>query len=268
MEKLITELRLRGFSKKTIDTYVLHNKAFLVYIKKEAQTITEDDIKKYLGYCISEKQSSPRTVALARAALKFYYDEVLKKNIVNMKTPKIPRKLPVVLTKEEVKILLHHAQTRKSKLMLMMLYSSGLRVSELVSLKRQDLELEKKTLWVRRGKGGKDRLVILSDMLIQELKQFMDKNKIYVFPGRNGMLTPRNIQKMIKLAALKAGINKKVSPHTLRHSFATHLLENGTDIRMIQELLGHSNLATTQIYTQVSDEQKRKIKSPLDELGF
>lgn len=266
MERLATELKLRGFSQRTIDTYLFHNKRFLQYSKKMPENIAEEDVKAYLGYLISDKQVSPCTISLAKSALKFFYDEVLKKNIVNFKTPKIPKKLPVVLSKNEVRILISSASAKKSRLMLMMLYSSGLRVSELLKLKRNDLELEKKNLWVRSGKGGKDRLVILSDKLVDELKPYLEGVSGWVFPGREGNLKPRTVQKIIKLAAQKAGISKKVSPHTLRHSFATHLLENGTDLRMIQELLGHSNLQTTQIYTQISDEQKRKIKSPLDDL--
>ncbi len=266
MERLVTELKLRGFSRKTIDTYIFHNKAFLNFAKKPAEGVEEADIKSYLAFLVSDKKSSPSTVSIAKSALKFYFSEVLQKNIVNIKTPKIRKKLPVVLSKKEVKLLIENASAKKSRLMLMMLYSSGLRVSELVNLKKKDIELEKNSLWVRSGKGGKDRLVILSDRLSKEMGTHLPNVKELVFPGRNGVLTPRNVQKIVKLAAKKANINKKVSPHTLRHSFATHLLEGGTDLRMIQELLGHSNLQTTQIYTQVSDEQKRKIQSPLDSL--
>jgi len=268
MDELVTELKLRGFSEKTIDTYLFHNRLFLDFAKKTPQQVSEADIKSYLAFLISDKKASPSTVSLAKSALKFFFDEVLQKNIVNIKTPKIPKKLPVVLTKQEVKRLIDNASTKKSRLMLMLLYSSGLRVSELLSLKKQDFELEKNSLWVRSGKGNKDRLVILSSKLVEELKNYLENVDGLVFPGKNDKILPRTVQKIVKLAAKKAGINKKVSPHTLRHSFATHLLEKGTDLRMIQELLGHSNLQTTQIYTQVSDEQKRKIKSPLDDLEF
>ena len=140
-------------------------------------------------------------------------------------------------------------------------------MSELVNLKKEDFNLEEKTGWVRKGKGKKDRLFKISDSLSNQLAKFMKKhpeNK-YVF-SKEKPLTTRNIQKIVKKAALKAEINKKVTPHTLRHSFATHLLEQGTDIRLIQVLLGHSNLNTTQLYTHVSQEQLKKIKNPLDTL--
>ncbi|MFT4311264.1 MAG: tyrosine-type recombinase/integrase, partial [Candidatus Woesearchaeota archaeon] len=155
--------------------------------------------------------------------------------------------------------------TKKSKLIIKMLYSSGLRVSELVNLKWNDIEFDQNSGWVRSGKGSKDRLIIFSENLLEELKSFRNSSE-YVFEGRNGPLTTKNIQNIVRTTAKRAKINKKVTPHTLRHSFATHLLENGTDIRIIQDLLGHSNLQTTQIYTHISSEQKKKIKNPLDNL--
>ena len=267
LENLETELKIRGFSSKTVQSYLYYNKQFLAHINKEAGLIDENDVKSYLAWLISDKKASPSTIALAKAALKYYYDEILHKGIVNLKTPKIAKKLPVVLTKEEVKGLIEHAGSNKSSIILKMLYSSGIRVSELVSLKTTDLELDKRTAWVRKGKGSKDRLIILSDAVAKDLLKYLKEHPCGVlFFGKKGALTTRNIQKIVQGAAKRAGINKKVTPHTLRHSFATHLLENGTDIRLIQELLGHSNLQTTQIYTHVSDGEKRKIKSPLDNL--
>lgn len=267
LENLETELKIRGFSSKTVQSYLYYNKQFLAHINKEAGLIDENDVKSYLAWLISDKKASPSTIALAKAALKYYYDEILHKGIVNLKTPKIAKKLPVVLTKEEVKGLIEHAGSNKSSIILKMLYSSGIRVSELVSLKTTDLELDKRTAWVRKGKGSKDRLIILSDAVAKDLLKYLKEHPGGVlFFGKKGALTTRNIQKIVQGAAKRAGINKKVTPHTLRHSFATHLLENGTDIRLIQELLGHSNLQTTQIYTHVSDGEKRKIKSPLDNL--
>jgi len=221
----------------------------------------------YLAHLISDAGKSNATVALAKAAIKFYYDEVLKRNIVNIKTPKIGKKLPTVLTKDEVKRLISAAKSIKSRLIIKMLYSTGMRVSELVNMRVNDLELDEKHGWIRGGKGSKDRMVILSDNLICDLRKFLSTySREYLFSGRNMQLTPRNIQKIIQNSAKNAGINKRVSPHTLRHSFATHLLESGTDIRVIQELLGHANLQTTQIYTRVSSEEIKKVKSPLDSI--
>ncbi|MFT4261388.1 MAG: site-specific tyrosine recombinase/integron integrase [Candidatus Woesearchaeota archaeon] len=264
MNELINELKLRGYSKRTISAYLKFNKELLEFTKKTAKEISTQDIKSYLGYLVGDKELAPRSINLARAAILFYHKDVLEKNIAKIKTPKIENSLPVVLTKDEVRSLINHTSSNKSKLIIKTLYSSGLRVSELVSLKWSDLNKDN-TGWVRGGKGSKDRLVIFSSSLIDELNE-LDRSSEYVFPGRNGPLTTKNIQLIVNLASKKANIDKKVTPHTLRHSFATHLLESGQDIRMIQELLGHSNLQTTQIYTHISSEQKKKVQSPLDNL--
>lgn len=268
LEQLETELKLRGFSERTIKSYLFYNDKFLQFSNKTPESIAEEDVRNYLAYLISDKKKNSATVALVRAALKFHYDDLLKKNIVTLKTPKIQKKLPTVLSREEVKKLIEYAPTYKSKLILMMLYSSGLRVSECCSLKATDLEFDQKMGWVRNGKGGKDRMFILSDGMIEGLRSHVSgKSTEHLFANKSGTaLSARNIQKIVGTAARRAGITKKVSPHTLRHSFATHLLESGESIRKIQELLGHSNLQTTQIYTKVSMDELKKVKSPLDEL--
>lgn len=266
MQDLINELKLRGYSQKTVNTYLEFNKNLIKYIRKKPEDINLNDLKTYLAHLISDKKYAPRTINLARSALLFYYNDVLEKNFTNIKTPKIESSLPTVLNKEEIKKLIEKAHTTKSKLIIKLLYSTGLRVSELIKLKWNDLEYENNTAWVRGGKGKKDRVIIISPNLINDLKK-LKKDSEYVISGReNTNLSVKNIQKIIRNTAKRANINKKVTPHTLRHSFATHLLEEGTDIRMIQELLGHSNLQTTQIYTHISSEQKKKIKNPLDNL--
>ena len=269
IEKLETELKLRGFSKQTLKAYLYYNRLFLRYIQKTPESILEDDIKKYIGHLLTDENYSASSVSVVKAALKFFYDEVLKKGVVNFKTPKIDKKLPIVLSKEEVRKLIDSAGTEKSKLIIKMLYSSGLRLSECINLKKGDLEFSEKIAWVRGGKGKKDRIVIFSENLIEELKKYLENKGFeseYVFSGPNGSISARNVQDIVKNASKRAGITKNVSPHTLRHCFATHLLESGVDIRKIQELLGHSNLQTTQIYTRVSKEELKKVKSPLDDI--
>ncbi len=269
LEDLETELQLRGLSTHTEKAYLRSNHKFLKFVKKDSEKVTELDIKRYIGALI-KKRLSQNSIALTKAALKFYYDEMQKKNIVNFKTPKINKKLPTVLSREEVRNLLAAAKSEKSKIMLKLLYASGLRVSELVSLKVEDLEPKERMGWVRQGKGRKDRLLILPETVIEELNAFIGPKGAktgHLFINKHKVaLSPRNVQKMIKRIAKRAGIAKRVTPHTLRHSFATHLLDGGTDIRKIQELLGHANLHTTQIYTKVSTEELRKVKSPLDTL--
>lgn len=266
IQEVQAELQLQGASPNTLRNYLRTTHDFLTYVSKEPSSINTADIKLYLSHLLSDKNSSPATVALARSAILFLCKEVLKLSIQTIKTPKIPKKLPIVATKDELSILFDHLNT-KSRLLVQLIYASGLRVSELVSLKKGDLELSEGHGWVRNGKGGKDRLIIIPAHLCKEIQRFITKNKDseYVFPGQNGSkMSTRNVQKIIKTAVERAAINKKLSPHKLRHSFATHLLEAGNDIRVIQELLGHSNLQTTQIYTHVAKTTLKAVKSPLE----
>jgi len=270
LDDLKTELKLRGFSEQTINSYTFYNKKFLEHTNKQPQEITNEDIRTYFAYLISDRQSKPSSIALARAALKFFYDGVLKKNIVDIESPKIPKHIPTVLSKEEVRKLIDATKTLKHRLLIEVLYSSGLRLSECIHLKFEDLEIDDRIGWVRGGKGGKDRMFILSKQLIERLKEYQHRYKLdsgYIFPGRKGHhLSPRAVQKMVGELTKRANIKKNVHPHTLRHSFCTHLLENGVDIRKIQVLAGHSSLSTTERYTHISKKQLTDVQSPLDNL--
>jgi len=264
IEKLKTELKLRGFSPMTVRNYSFFVQKFNDQLQKPIAESSEDDAKAYLASLIETK--SKNTTMLAAAALKFFFTEVLKKSFSEIRVPKKDKKLPEVLTKEEVRLLIDSSETTKSKLIMSMLYSSGLRVSELVNLRPSDINLSENIGWVRRGKGAKDRMFIVSAQIMKDLQGYLkNRNNAFLFSSEKP-LTTRNIQKIVKNARNKSGIMKKVTPHTLRHSFATHLLEAGTDIRMIQTLLGHASLNTTQIYTHVSSDQLKKIQNPLDAL--
>ncbi|MEK6858641.1 MAG: site-specific tyrosine recombinase/integron integrase [Nanoarchaeota archaeon] len=264
IEQLQTELKLRGFSPLTVRNYTFFVKKFITHAHKNASDLTEEDAKNYLASLIEARSKS--TTMLAAASLKFFYVEVLKKQFATVKVPKKEKRLPEVLTKEEVKSLIASCDTMKSRLMVSFLYSSGLRVSELVKLRVQDLRFDEKIGWARSGKGGKDRMFILSDQLGKELKDYVKRRQNEFLFSKEKPLTTRNVQKIIKRLRDKANLQKKVTPHTLRHSFATHLLEGGTDIRLIQTLLGHASLSTTQLYTHVSSEQLKRIENPLDAL--
>ncbi len=270
LKKLEVELKLRGFSKKTLDTYISNVRLFLENTKRDPTENKEDDIKLYFAELISDKKLSPRSIAVKKSSIKFFFDNVIKKNIVTFKTPKIPKSIPIFLTKEEIRKLFRATVSKKSLLIMRLLYATGLRVSECVNLKIADLELKNNIAWVRSGKGGKDRPIFFSEKLSKELEKYiqtLDEKAQYLFPGRDeGHLSARNVQKIITNAARKADISKKVTAHKLRHSFATHNLDKGVDIRIIQELLGHSDLSTTQIYTHVSKEQLKKIKNVLDDI--
>ena len=270
LEKLKTELRLRGFSDKTVKAYVFHNQKFLDFIKKEPKDVTQDDVKEYISNLMSNNNYKPASTNLMLSSLKFFYKEILKKDIfTDIKTPKLEKKIPIVLTKEEVKKLIAVPKNFKHRLLIKLLYSSGLRVSECVNLKVNDLDFEEKLGVIRSGKGKKDRNMILSQDLINDLQSYLKKRKRdsdYIFDVKNGHLSIRQAQKIVSDSAKEARIKKRVFCHALRSSFATHLLENGTDIRVIQELLGHSNLQTTERYTKVSTERIKRVKSPLDDL--
>lgn len=267
LKTIQTEVKLRGFSKATVKSYVLYNKKFLEFIEKKPNEIIEQDVKLYLAERLDDGLST-KSLALIKAALAFYYNEILG-NKFEIKTPKIKKSTPVVLTKQEVSMLFSHIKNPQYLLMLQMYYACGLRLSECITLKVKDIDTLENVVWVRDGKGGKDRMSILSKNLSLSLKNHIEssgkKKDSFLFVNRYGNpFNPRTIQKVIEKAKHDSGIHKDVHIHTLRHSFATHLLEAGTDIRHIQELLGHSDLSTTQIYTTVSNQELKKIKSPLD----
>ncbi len=270
LKKLETELKLRGFSKQTSKMYLFYNTKFLEFIEKSPEDIDDDDIKEFLAHKISDHSLSNASIALIKASLKFFYTDMMGKNLTLIKTPKASKKLPVVLNRNEIKDLMNNTRNLKHKLLIELLYSTGLRLSECINLKYSDLDLNDGIGWVRLGKGAKDRIFIISEIFRKDLLEYKEENgadgKEYIFSVKGRKMSPRSIQHAIKTAAKRANIEKDVHVHTLRHSFATHLLENGVDIRKIQKLLGHSNLQTTQIYTQVSSEEIKKIKSPLDML--
>ncbi|MDP3881817.1 MAG: tyrosine-type recombinase/integrase [Nanoarchaeota archaeon] len=264
VDQLKAELKLRGFSPLTVRNYSFFVEKFMQKSGKPAAELSENDVRLYLSDLFDTKAKN--TIMLAAASLKFFYTEILKKDFSQIKMPKKEKRLPEVLTQEEVLALINSADNEKSRLIVSLLYSGGLRVSELVNLKAHDINFNEKVGWVRRGKGAKDRIFSISETLSGELEHYLkNRQHIYVF-SKNEPLTTRNIQKIIKGMKEKAGINKKVTPHTLRHSFATHLLEQGTDIRLIQALLGHSSLSTTQVYTHISSDQIKKVKNPFDSL--
>jgi len=269
LHKLETELKISKNSEYTIRNYLRANSELLEFCKKGPDEVVEDDVKTFMATKLTDKASS--TIIVFLSALRFAYSNLLKKDItIGIKRPKRERKIPAVLTKDEIKQLFNSLPTKKSKLMVSLTYACGFRVSELINLKVNDLNFEEMIGHVRQAKGKKDRIFNIPKFLLKSLKKQVlnqqESNQDYLFTGPKGKLSDRNLQKIVRKAAKKAGINKEVHPHTLRHSFATHLLENGIDIRKIQELLGHADLSTTQIYTHISTEELKKIPSPIDNL--
>jgi len=266
LKRLETEIKISKLSNYTLRNYIDFNEKLLEHSKKNPEEINSQDIKNFLGDEMSNKAASSNILFLA--SIRFAYSNLLGKDpTTGVKRPKKENKIPLVLSKQEIITLINSAKTNKSKLIMQLLYSSGLRVSEIVNLTKQNLNLDENTGWVRAGKGKKDRMFIISKKLSKKLQKFIEKNPDwnYLF-SKNTPLTTRNIQKIIQRATHNAGIQKEIHPHTLRHSFATHLLDSGVDLRKIQFLLGHSSIATTQIYTHISQEQVKTIKNPLDYL--
>ncbi len=269
LNKLNIELKISKNSEYTIKNYLRANKELLDFHDKLPKEMIIDDVKAIMAEKISQRASS--SVVLFLAAIKYAYENILGKDITNgIKRPKKEKKIPIVLTKKEIKKLIEIFDNEKSKLIVSLIYSCGLRVSELVSLKFSDLNFEDKTGYIRQAKGKKDRMFNIPIFLFERLKEQAKIQKQgdqeYLFSGPKGKLTDRNIQKIVRNAAKRAGIEKPVHVHTLRHSFATHLLEDGVDIRKIQIMLGHSSISTTELYTQVSTEEIKKIPSPIDSL--
>lgn len=263
-------MKLRGFSQLTIKTYLEKNKRFLDYIKKDPKNVTEQDIRKYISL-LMDQGKKPTTISLTISSIKFFYENILKRKFTEIKPPKQEKKIPTVLSKDEVKKLIEASENDKHRLLIEFLYSSGLRVSEAVSMKINDLNLDEKIGKVIAGKGKKDRWIIISESLIKHLKEYLLRSKKeseFLFPGLYAKehLSIRMAQRIVSDNAKKAGIKKRVFCHALRSSFATHLLEAGTDIRVIQTLLGHVSISTTEKYTKVSTEMIKKVKSPLDNL--
>lgn len=266
LAKATTELKLKGCSPRTIGSYLFFLKPFLESIKN-LDSVTLDQVKNFSANLIDRYSNKSR--ALAISSLRFFFKRVIDRPdiFVKLEVPKKEKKLPEVLSVQEIRNLIDSAKHHKSKLIIKLLYSSGLRVSELVNLTPKDLDFQQNSGWVRQGKGSKDRIFKIAESLSKQLQKHITQNldSKYVF-SKSKPLSTRNIQILVKKAAKKAGINKKVTPHTLRHSFATHLLEQGENLAVIQQLLGHENLETTRIYTHISQEQIKKVKSPLDNL--
>ena len=265
-------LKLKNYSDATIATYRSLFTIFLCYFPNhKPSTITKAEVMNFLlAYRNSEKWSATiqnQTIS----AVKFFFEELLKrpKDYYDLPRAQKPQQLPAVFAEEEVKQLILVTENLKHRSMLCLAYAGGLRVSEVVNLKIVDIDSKRMVITLRQAKGKKDRQVMLSEKLLLMLREYFKeyKPKEWLFEGQSGeQYSTRSVQEVINQAKKKAGIKKKGSIHALRHSFATHLFEGGTDIASIKELLGHSSIRTTLIYTHVSKKQLAKIQSPLDKL--
>ncbi|MFH1918208.1 MAG: site-specific tyrosine recombinase/integron integrase [Nanoarchaeota archaeon] len=263
LNKLEKELKLRNFSKRTIQSYLYETKNFLEFARSKG--LNESVLKDYLLKELENK--NPSTVSHSISIIQFFFDKILNQKI-KIAHPKRNKTLPNILTIKEIRKLINSTSNIKHRLIIKLLYGCGLRVSEIVNLKKKDIGFEDNLIKIKLAKGKKDRFVKIPESISTELKNYCGLNNSEIlFPSNHGgRLTIKSIQKIVQNSAKKAKIKKRVYPHLLRHSFATHLLEQGTDIRIIQKLLGHSDVKTTQIYTQISQASIKNIKSPLDNI--
>lgn len=269
-QRMIDDLTLRNYSPKTIQGYVAQVRMFAEYFGTPPDQLSPQHVRQYQLYLIKERRLSVSAVNIAVCALRFFYGTTLghSEMLERMPYSKRPKTLPVVLSQDEVVRLFRCISHYLYRVMLMTAYAGGLRVSEVVRLKAEDIDSSRGLIRLRQAKGRKDRYVPLSELLLEVLRDYWKaaRPEHYLFPGQKPghYLSPRTLQRALRRAVQRAGLRKSVTMHTLRHSFATHLLESGSDIRTIQKLLGHKRLETTARYTHVTDERLRNTRSPLD----
>lgn len=271
-QQMIRAMQLRSLSKHTQRAYLAAVRGLAKHYRKSPAEITKEMIEDYLLFIKNEKGQAPGSCGLIATGLRFFYNNVLpEKVLIDYSIGKTPRKLPTVLTLEQVGRLINAPNNLKHRLILMTTYAAGLRASEVIALKPEHIDSERMLIKVEAGKGRKDRYTMLSAKLLSELRAYYKKYQPeeYLFPSsykkdKNKPLSYEAVRCIYEKARKKAGVKKGEGVHTLRHSFATHLLEAGYDIRKIQVLLGHTHLSTTIIYLHVSRETLSKIPSPLD----
>lgn len=271
-DKMSGDLRLRGYRATTVRKYLLFARTFVGHFRRCPTTMGEPEVRAFLLYMLEEKRVAPSTLGTYVAALKFLYGVTLARPevAVLIPYPKVPHTLPDILSFQEVTALLDALGSIKYRAVVTTLYASGLRISEACALKPADIDSDRMLIHVRNAKRGRDRFVALSQKLLELLRVYWAMERppgTYVFTGltARGHVSPHAVRAALHTAAQRVGLLKRVTPHVLRHSFATHLLERGADIRTIQVLLGHGSIRTTARYTQVSERHIRATGSPLDQ---
>ncbi len=264
-ETMMDEMKLRNFSKNTVTAYLFYNKRFIDFCDKKTQEVTEKDIRKYLLIMIASGKSSS-TVNLAHNALNFYYKTIMKRKF-DVPFQKREHKERQLASRSEIIKMIKLTKNNKHKLIISLLYASGVRVSELVKIKISHIDFENKLLLVKQGKGSKDRFTILSNLVLFEIKRYLKSRPYkndFLFASHKGHISTRTVEQVIQMAKKKANLNKNITPHSLRHSFATHHVDTGTRTEFIQKMLGHKDIRTTQIYERITTKHLMDVKSPHD----
>ena len=271
-DRMDRELRIRGYAENTRKSYIEKMRCFVRFFMRSPDELTAEHVKQYQLFLTKEKGVSWSTFNVHVCAIRFFYREVLRVewDVEQISYQKSGRRLPVILSGEEICALLDTTTNLKHRALLMAIYSAGLRPSEAVHLQLADIDSGRMMIRVEQSKGRKDRYVMLSERLLLTLRRYCREYRpaLWLFPGQDPScpLTRGSLEKLFTRAKERAGIRKSVSPHSLRHAFATHLLERGVNIRVIQRLLGHRSLRSTEIYTHVAESYVRDTKSPLDDL--
>ncbi len=270
-DRMKTDLELRGFSPKTQQNYLGNVRRFVAHYQRSPETLGREEVRAYLHHLISERGLSKSTLHSVYSALKFFYEKTLGQSweAFELPRPKASRTLPVVLSPQEIQAILAAPRNLKHRALLMVIYSGGLRIAEATHLRVDDIDSQRMTIRVRQGKGAKDRYTLLGQKTLRVLREYWlyYKPVDWLFPGQpeDQPLSERSGQEIFKRALARAGISKAATMHTLRHSFATHLLETGVDLTYIQRLMGHKSLKTTSIYLHVSQRDLSQIVSPIDQ---
>jgi site-specific recombinase XerD len=271
-QRMLDDMRLRHFSPHTQDSYLLQISQFARYFARSPEVLGPEEIRTYQLYLATEKKLAPRSIQITASALRFLYKVTLKKpwDVEDLPTPKKPQTLPVVLSHDEVTHFLEAVRTLKQRTILTVCYAAGLRIAEATHLKITDIDSQRMVIRVDQGKGRKDRYVMLSPALLTLLRTYwkVERPRDWLFPGKlpGQPITPDAVQFACQQARRRARLKKPISPHSLRHTFATHLLEAGTDVRTIQLLLGHRSLSTTARYLKVATSTVCATASPFDRL--
>jgi integrase/recombinase XerD len=271
--RMLEDLRIRNYAPSTVECYTRSVAEFAKHFNKPPDQLGPEEIRKWQLFLLNEKRVKLSSYIQAVCGLRFFYGNTLNRKIEvdRIPLPRYEKKLPLILSKDEVKALLEAPKNLGHRAILATMYGAGLRVSEATNLKVCDLDRDRKVIWVRGGKGDKDRQVMFPDQLREVLAAYWrwKRPKEWLFPGGNPgyPITRETVFETCRKAARRAGIDKPVHPHSLRHAFATHLLDDGVSLVVIQALLGHANLKTTARYLHVSDAAVRSTRSPLEMLG-
>jgi integrase/recombinase XerD len=269
-DQMKRDLELKNYSPKTRSCYLASVKSFALHFHRSPAELGDQEIREYLHYLIQEKKASQSVISQAYSALKFFYETTLKRDWNGFRIPraKMGKRLPLVLSQQEIQAIFSATRNLKHRALLMTIYSAGLRVSEVVHLKVSDIDSQRMVIWVQQGKGEKDRYTLLAQRTLEVLREYWRayRPKEWLFPGQpaKGSLSVSSVQKVFEKILHEAGVKKHATVHTLRHSFATHLLESGTDLYHIQHLLGHRNPQTTTIYLHLSRKDLVSVTSPID----